>query len=123
MNLFIVPPLVITLISGAFIGYATRPPDKPWSVTQVVRTRYVTIATQQALPEGWKRARPVSWGNIYRELKMARKPVGSVGKTQAKVPVKAAKIVKAKPRCRKGERHWYWNKKKGRKMYRSRKVC
>lgn len=125
MNLILVPPLVVTLLSGAVIGY-TAHPNKPWSVTQVVRTRYITIATRQALPEGWRRARPAPWGNIYRELKMARKPVASITKP---APAKVAKIVKPaakhkiKPRCRKGEKQWYWNKKKGRKMYRTRKLC
>lgn len=36
---------------------------------------------------------------------------------------KPATAKKKKARCRKGEKQWYWNNKKKRKMYRTRRTC
>lgn len=52
-----------------------------------------------------------------KPLEEAKKPA------EAKPKAKKATKKKAKAKCRRGQREWYWNSKKKRKMYRIRKSC
>lgn len=77
----------------------------------------VCIVERQELNTLWQnslKSRKVvylRWSSFFREKSKA-KPI-------IQKPVKA----KAKSICHRGEKQWYWNAKKGKRMYRIRRTC
>lgn len=106
----------------------TAVPETDQARNMTIVTRAFGPCVAQAPPEPGlakpEAAPPVfiKWGNFMREVKLARL-AGAAPKPAPAPQAKKKPAAMKKARCRKGERQWYWNAKKNRRMYRVRRTC